>query len=75
MFMTNDDVYCIVFTLHCLQYCIITTHQHTEFVKSVTEYNLSKSELVQLINTRPTTHVELHAIIEECEDRYSENQV
>ena len=41
----------------------------------MTEYNLSKSELVQLINTRPTTHVELHAIIEECEDRYSETQV
>ena len=39
------------------------------------EYNLSKSELVQLINMQPTTHVELHAIIEECEDRYSENQV
>ena len=47
----------------------------SDFVRSVKEYNLSKSELVQLINMRPTTHVELHAIIEECEDRYSENQV
>ncbi|KAL5261845.1 hypothetical protein ACHWQZ_G007522 [Mnemiopsis leidyi] len=46
-----------------------------DFVRSVKEYNLSKSELVQLINMRPTTHVELHAIIEECEDRYSENQI
>lgn len=50
-------------------------YQITEFVRSVKEYNLSKSELVQLINMRPSTHVELHAIIEECEDRYSENQV
>lgn len=46
-----------------------------DFVDSIREYDLSKSELVQLINLRPTTHVELHAIIEECEERYSETQI
>eukprot|EP00116_Pleurobrachia_bachei_P008833 sb/3469095/ len=46
-----------------------------EFVESVKEYQLSKSELLQLVNLRPTTHVELHAVIEECEERYTETQI
>lgn len=36
---------------------------------------LSKLEVLQLINLRPTTLVEMYRIIEECEQRMSEEQV
>ena len=47
----------------------------SDFVNEAKQFKLSKTELLQLVNLKPTTHVELHAIIEECEERYTENQV
>lgn len=46
-----------------------------DFIHSVQHLSLSKAELLQLVNLRPTTHVELHAVLEECEERYSEDQI
>jgi len=46
-----------------------------DFIHTVEHLSLSKAELLQLVNLRPTTHVELHAVLEECEERYSEDQI
>lgn len=36
---------------------------------------LSKSEVRQLLNLRPNTTVEIHRVVEECEDRLNEEQI
>ena len=36
---------------------------------------LTRAETVQLVNLRPSTAVELHAIVEECAERLSDAQV
>ena len=52
--------------------------QNSSIIKSVVKqllpYNLTKSEKLQLINLRPTSSVELNVIIEESEERLSEDQ-
>ncbi|KAG7169593.1 DNA-directed RNA polymerase III subunit RPC9-like [Homarus americanus] len=45
------------------------------FLQSVKEFKLTKAEKLQLINLRPTTPVEMQLIIEESEDRLTEEQV
>ena len=43
--------------------------------KSLAPYKLTKAEKLQLINLRPTTDVELSLIIEENEERLSDQQI
>ncbi|KAK4320839.1 hypothetical protein Pmani_008325 [Petrolisthes manimaculis] len=45
------------------------------FLESVKQFKLTKAEKLQLINLRPTTPVEMQLIIEESEDRLTEEQV
>ncbi|XP_045585308.1 DNA-directed RNA polymerase III subunit RPC9 [Procambarus clarkii] len=45
------------------------------FLQSVKNFKLTKAEKLQLINLRPTTPVEMQLIIEESEDRLTEEQV
>lgn len=45
------------------------------FLQAVKEFKLTKAEKLQLINLRPTTPVEMQLIIEDSEERLSEEQV
>lgn len=56
--------------------CIAQTPKIVEdFAAAVTTFKLTKAELLQLINLRPTTPVEIQLIVEECEERITEDQV
>lgn len=45
------------------------------FIDAVKPYGLTKSETVQLINHRPPSVVEIFLCIEDCEERFSEQQI
>ncbi len=46
-----------------------------ELFRAVSEFGLTKAETLQLLNTRPETPVEIQLIVEECEERLSEQRV
>ena len=39
------------------------------------QFQLTNTEVVQLINLRPLTLVEVHRLVEECEERLSEKHI
>ncbi|KAJ1821693.1 hypothetical protein LPJ56_001086 [Coemansia sp. RSA 2599] len=47
-----------------------TAEQIAELKNVLAEYELTKAEILQIINLRPKTPVELHFIIEECDERF-----
>lgn len=44
-----------------------------QFKKSVEPFNLTKFETLQIINERPSTTAEINTMIEECEERLTED--
>ncbi|VDK80658.1 unnamed protein product [Litomosoides sigmodontis] len=46
-----------------------------KFVRAAAPFKLTAVELLQLINLRPATAVEIQLIVEECEERLDEEQV
>ncbi|KAK9479409.1 RNA polymerase [Lipomyces japonicus] len=44
------------------------------FIEQIAEYGLEKAELLQIINVAPTSAVTLHALIEECDSRLTDEQ-
>ncbi|XP_030848015.1 DNA-directed RNA polymerase III subunit RPC9 [Strongylocentrotus purpuratus] len=56
--------------------CGLQTPEVVEkFLQALAPYNLTKSEKLQLLNHRPSTSVEIMAMVEECEERLSEDQM
>lgn len=47
----------------------------TKLMKSLNEFALFKAEKLQIVNQLPTNMVHLYAIVEECDSRFSEDQV
>ena len=45
------------------------------FMAAVHRFKLTQAEVVSLINAQPCSRVEIHLIVEECEERLSEEQV
>ncbi|CAG9535986.1 unnamed protein product [Cercopithifilaria johnstoni] len=46
-----------------------------KFIRAVASFKLTAVEILQLINLRPVTAVEVQLIVEECEERLNEEQV
>eukprot|EP00252_Welwitschia_mirabilis_P013382 TRINITY_DN2946_c0_g2_i1.p1 TRINITY_DN2946_c0_g2~~TRINITY_DN2946_c0_g2_i1.p1 ORF type:complete len:150 (-),score=41.25 TRINITY_DN2946_c0_g2_i1:439-888(-) len=46
-----------------------------EFVEKIKKFELTKAEKLQTLNLRPSTAVEVHLIVEDCEERMSSDAV
>ncbi|XP_062108295.1 uncharacterized protein LOC133819138 [Humulus lupulus] len=49
--------------------CNQTQENISEFLEKSKKYDLAKAELLNIINIRPSTPVELYSMIEQCDDR------
>ncbi|PSC75678.1 P-loop nucleoside triphosphate hydrolase superfamily [Micractinium conductrix] len=49
--------------------------QLAAFIQAVEPYKVTKHEIVQLINHRPPSVVEIFLCVEDCEDRFTEQQI
>ena len=45
------------------------------FAAAVQKFKLTQAEVISLINAQPGSRVEIHLIVEECEERLGEDQV
>ncbi|KAJ9056891.1 hypothetical protein DSO57_1027985 [Entomophthora muscae] len=49
--------------------------QVKQTLTSLLDYSLTKFEKLQLLNLRPRSLVELHVLLEECEERFEEDKL
>ncbi|KAJ8326519.1 hypothetical protein O5D80_005267 [Batrachochytrium dendrobatidis] len=72
--------------LHTVEYEVVTylsalpckdqaKPQVNSFLEAIKTWSLTKAEKLQLLNLRPVSAIELSAIIEECEIRFTEDQL
>ena len=52
-----------------------TKENLAKFIKAVDAFNLTPAECLNLINSKPTTDVEIHLLVEDCEKRLKESEV
>ena len=58
-----------------LHYVQLSTLPPSSTLVSLREMGISSIEILQMINFQPTQPVDIHVIIEKCEERYNEEQV
>ncbi|RKP00843.1 hypothetical protein CXG81DRAFT_8326, partial [Caulochytrium protostelioides] len=51
-----------------------TAEQVAAFMRESAAWAITKAERLQLLNARPKNMVELHTMIEECEERFTDEQ-
>ncbi|ORX90441.1 calcitonin gene-related peptide-receptor component protein-like protein [Basidiobolus meristosporus CBS 931.73] len=52
-----------------------TPEQLADFLESIKDFGLTKAEKLQILNLRPRSAVEIHLLIEECEERFSQERL
>ncbi|KAI8986968.1 HRDC-like protein [Pilobolus umbonatus] len=52
-----------------------TIEQVRSFMASISQFELTQGEKLQILNLRPKSVVEIYLAIEECEERFSEEQL
>lgn len=52
-----------------------TSEQLANFLEFMSRYELTKAEKLQILNLRPRSTVEIYLIIEECEERFTEEDL
>ncbi|CEI99802.1 hypothetical protein RMCBS344292_13882 [Rhizopus microsporus] len=52
-----------------------TPAQVTNFLEAISQFDLTKAEKLQMLNLRPKSAVEIYLVIEECEERFSEEDL
>lgn len=78
---TKNQTHLATVTYETIKYLEKTMckYQNSDAIKSfiahLAPFNLTKAEKLQLLNQRPTTAVEIQLLIEESEERLTENQV
>ncbi|KAL0141921.1 HRDC-like protein [Mucor lusitanicus] len=45
------------------------------FMKAISKFELTKAEKLQILNLRPKSTVEIYLLIEECEERFTEEDL
>mmetsp|Transcript_27410 Transcript_27410/g.59962 ORF Transcript_27410/g.59962 Transcript_27410/m.59962 type:complete len:125 (+) Transcript_27410:168-542(+) len=53
----------------------LSEKQLQDFIQAVQPYQLTRVEVLQLLNLVPATAVEVHLVVEECEERLGEDKV
>lgn len=46
-----------------------------KFIKQIDKFKLTKAECLQVVNMRPSSAVEIHLIVEDCEERMAADTV
>jgi len=46
-----------------------------KFLKEVQPFNLTAAETLSLINLKPTSDVEIHLLVEDCESRMKDDEI
>ncbi|KAI8639424.1 HRDC-like protein [Parasitella parasitica] len=52
-----------------------TPEQISYFMDAISKFDLTKAEKLQILNLRPKSTVEIYLLIEECEERFSEEDL
>jgi hypothetical protein len=53
----------------------VSTRTVARFLHELARFQLTKAERLVLVNLRPRTLVEFHAVVEECEERFGEDEI
>lgn len=53
--------------------CYQTKESLTDFISKSEKYKLAKAEILNVINIRPSSGVEIDSIVEDCEGRFGDN--
>ncbi|KAI8094844.1 HRDC-like protein [Gilbertella persicaria] len=52
-----------------------TSEQVQQFLQAMSTFDLTKAEKLQILNLRPKSTVEIYLMIEECEERFTEEDL